>query len=969
LYQARILDKDRTLKAILPGVRWHYNRRINEASDITIEIPQEVVDEHITYDDPLFGFLSATQPVMVDSAEVPPVDNKALYAQIAAYVQIYQEDILKASGVITDRQAGTNSVSISAKTEEIVLESNLTPAQYGKVWDGWDLADVARDLLQGWHTIRVKDKSQWQARIVSSSNIDLNTEPGIVLLAKSAFPFFGYYSSGSITLLFEESEIDQFVKWDRVRWYSDSNDTVYTSIQISYDGSTWSSEIDGGLPEEIGYALGGAQNQVYIKINLKTFDPTVTPRVFSLEVISRTDIGLSADSIPSTAGVTVSGLSADYANALRELIDACGQTGWEFSVWNGALSIAEKIGTDRTSQFMLREGTTMEITTLGEDDSELCNFLIAYGPGQGINRLEVPLKDQDSIDAYRPYKKAIEFPDVTTLEALQNAAQAYLDAHKTPITHLEVKAVFDYDNEPDYGLGDYVQVVIPKSGIITNTRIMTEARDYGDNGLSVTLNLGRPALTLQRVLEGPPPPKVVGPQKPTGVYAKGIPTGIRVSCAQPKGDWAYTECHVSTEQGFTPSPSTLADSGRKLIFDILKLTPNTLYYACLIHVDSHGRKSEPSIEVNAVSEYASTMVTVAAADTPIDRQMMADYICPGEHDDVLLNELFNSLSGEVLLLAGTYQISDTIIIQAESPLSAIRGEGDGTCLKVMDGSYLILPGIFYSLKKLHITNLRIDGNSGNVEPIDDWYPYIYFKNCVDPIVERVTIINSASEAIRFDYVEKGKITNCTIIKSVGSHMYSNILLNYCTGTVVNTNTLESVPGGLDLSDIGISSHASTEIVISNNTIKHFFYSIMVTYGSDIAVSANICSNGKFGIRLDYTTDNTITNNNCLGHLGSGISLINADRNVISNNILKNNRASNDYASQGQIELFDSDQNSIQGNTIRQDPDNPADYGVYIDTDSRDNIVTNNDLLDSGQTDIYAPPITQTILTPGNRLSS
>ena len=50
-------------------------------------------------------------------------------------------------------------VTIEAMTEEILLEGNLTPAQYGKVWDNWDLADVARDLLDGWQSLRVKAQS------------------------------------------------------------------------------------------------------------------------------------------------------------------------------------------------------------------------------------------------------------------------------------------------------------------------------------------------------------------------------------------------------------------------------------------------------------------------------------------------------------------------------------------------------------------------------------------------------------------------------------------------------------------------------------------------------------------------------------------------------------------------------------------------------------------------------------------
>ena len=90
MYQARILDKDRKLKAVLPGVRWHYTRRINEATEISIYIPRETIDEVITPDHALYGFFAPSQPFVVDGAPRRERENKARYAEIAAFVQIYK---------------------------------------------------------------------------------------------------------------------------------------------------------------------------------------------------------------------------------------------------------------------------------------------------------------------------------------------------------------------------------------------------------------------------------------------------------------------------------------------------------------------------------------------------------------------------------------------------------------------------------------------------------------------------------------------------------------------------------------------------------------------------------------------------------------------------------------------------------------------------------------------------------------
>src|SRR5690606_1800713 len=172
----RILDKNRNLKAILPGVRWHYTRRINEATSIEIHIPREVVDKQITQDHELYGFFAPSQPFAVQGKPARAKPNKTQYAEIASYIQIYKGDKLKASGKIVGRTLG-QVVTVEAYTEEILLESNLTPAQYGAVWDGWDLADVARDLFDGWQTLRVKAQVQCLDRIVSSSNADLSKDP------------------------------------------------------------------------------------------------------------------------------------------------------------------------------------------------------------------------------------------------------------------------------------------------------------------------------------------------------------------------------------------------------------------------------------------------------------------------------------------------------------------------------------------------------------------------------------------------------------------------------------------------------------------------------------------------------------------------------------------------------------------------------------------------------------------------
>ena len=503
MYQVRILDKNKQLKATLPGVRWYYKREINAVGPVEVYIPKTVIEDHIPVGHSLHDFFHT--------------QSKLIHAEIASFVQVYKGNRLVVSGKITGRALG-QVVTVFAATEEILLESIVTPAQYGAVWDGWDLADVARDLLDGWQTLRVKAPEQWQSRIVERQNVDFTTDPGKVMLAKRSDG--RYHENGYLVLKFAKTEVLDFKEWDRVRWSADSDGmdnpdaVVWTSIQVSTNGTQYSAPFDGGLPEEVGYVVTGDSDSVWIRINLHTNDTESpapddpdekpigqTPVVYACEMIARTHGELVAGSIPAVAGETVSGISASHTTALKVLLDACDQAGWEFVVWDGALNLAESLGVDRAKEFVFRAATNIEIESLSDGDDELVNILTAYGPGDGINRMVVTLTDAQSILTYGPYpnREPIEFNAETYDELLQKA-QEYLEEHSQPKPEFAIQVVCEYDREPEYGLGDRVRVADPDTGIITTTRIVEEEREFSEDGLSVRLKLGRPSFSLTEVI-------------------------------------------------------------------------------------------------------------------------------------------------------------------------------------------------------------------------------------------------------------------------------------------------------------------------------------------------------------------------------------------------------------------------------------------------------------------------------------
>jgi len=70
----------------------------------------------------------------------------------------------------------------------------------------------------------------------------------------------------------------------------------------------------------------------------------------------------------------------------------------------------------------------------------------------------------------------------------------------------------------------------------------------------------------------------------------------------PIADWAFTKCHVSTSNGFTPAAGNLVATGRTTRFEVSGLVPGTTYYCKLVIVDAAGNESTVSSQVTATTE-------------------------------------------------------------------------------------------------------------------------------------------------------------------------------------------------------------------------------------------------------------------------------------------------------------------------------------------------------------------------------
>ena len=441
-----------------------------------------------------------------------------------------------------------------------------------------------------------------------------------------------YFESGYIVMRFEKEDITNFKNWERIRWAADNQDPVFTTMQYRYGElgnlSGWSEEFEGIAPDELGVIPAAVDEDILdVKINLNTDDTTsenqesdpvgVSPRLFALEVIARTDSGITAGDIPDFTGINVYDIDADNTKKLSVLVQMCEQAGYDFELIEGELNVAESLGEDRTDGFVLRAGTNMNIEGLSDNDDELVNVLTAVGDGDGINRPMITIRDNDSIEEYDEYPRYQEFKEVTDITELEEKANEYLEVSKLPVQGFRVTAVFSPENEPEFGYGDKIKVCDPRSGIITTAVIDEEVRSFDNNGLHVRLKLNK---TIKRLIDSVIEPKVfekkIVPRPYLSVISKIRGVIIRAHFARFK-DWSRTEYHISTEKNFDLSADTLQENKRQKEVEITGLIPGNTYYVKSINYNINNKPSQISRELSfQVGEVEYGDVNKDSPDTP-----------------------------------------------------------------------------------------------------------------------------------------------------------------------------------------------------------------------------------------------------------------------------------------------------------------------------------------------------------------
>jgi len=360
------------------------------------------------------------------------------------------------------------------------------------------------------------------------------------------------------------------------------------------------------------------------------------------------------------------------------------------------------------------------------------------------------------------------------------------------------------------------------------------------------------------------------------------------------------------------------------------------------------------------------------------------------HAEEYIEQAMNLLppsGGRVVLMEGEYTISRYIEINAAGQI-VLEGQGGSTVIK---GGFPIYSGSMIVPSSIRIKNLLLDEVSIVIGGCNFFIQDVKLKQAefgifgynVSEFEISHVIIDAINDAgISLNDVISGTVRNCRI-DNAGIIVYfsknisisENVVTNGTDGIFVyeseyitiTNNALDGTSAwygdGIEFDTVNYSS------VIGNTINKPESHGILIQDGVNNTVTGNnINQSGWDGVNLINTNFSTVNGNVVSESAWGGIVLSNSDDNVINSNTVI---ASSQYENEAKdnISLYDSSRNNVQENICRHGGGaNQPRYGIALwNVGCNKNIVTNNDLLDSGSLSSLYDNGTDTVTTAGNRL--
>lgn len=209
-----------------------------------------------------------------------------------------------------------------------------------------------------------------------------------------------------------------------------------------------------------------------------------------------------------------------------------------------------------------------ELVTLTDGAEGFATSLTARGPGTGINRMQVTVRNETAITKYGLREAVEDFPDAVDAADLLAKAQARLAEVSDPAKFQQLTVRVSGHTEP-FKLGQRVRVSDGELGFATTARITGIDASNED----ATLTLGDAPASLLDVLNAKDAEErrdvALGLPAPLSVQLLPAPTGVIVLVQLGANSRAVgVEVHCSPVNGFAPDVSTLVARGPGVRFEV-----------------------------------------------------------------------------------------------------------------------------------------------------------------------------------------------------------------------------------------------------------------------------------------------------------------------------------------------------------------------------------------------------------------
>lgn len=300
---------------------------------------------------------------------LPKADPNASNLAVATHYLHYHGRQLVSRMRILQRDAAGDSYQISGVGRLSDQRKSRLPANWS--YTGLALSDAIQDVIHSFWSYKWCDPNEhWNAPGTLRSNVDTATMTSAVILAKDAKG--QYFAEGHIEPppVRVPDYVEDFVK---LRFSEVEGQYVHVKVRARA-GDTPDTDDPSWTPwtEFIATAGGGSINlpkRAYVQVHatLSTENTTAnnaqgvpqgyTPVLNGIEIVGRHAGPFTVGSIATEPEIVLQDAEYGLADPLDALVDMCQKADWEFCISpEGAISVAPRIGTDRTNQCLFVDG-------------------------------------------------------------------------------------------------------------------------------------------------------------------------------------------------------------------------------------------------------------------------------------------------------------------------------------------------------------------------------------------------------------------------------------------------------------------------------------------------------------------------------------------------------------------------------------------------------------------------------------